>query len=216
MKRFIYSTITIVIILFGYYLYDFFSGFHKTDWDLDKEYLWLFKDSVQKQINTDYGISCIGENDIISTFHYKSKTITAWEFKNIKKFEEFELKTSLEICDGSASFSSYEMLNKKSNLPITIKKYFSLGNKYRIKLDKSAKIHSEIHGENYKGICVSLTKFSLNDEYWNDQIIFDFLDKSEKVFIIIYYTKNSSFLFLIESKEELDLNSYKLLNLSPN
>lgn len=216
MKRLIYITLILVAIIFCYYLFNFFSTFHRTDWELDEKYLWLFKDSVQDQINRDYSFSLIGENDIISIFHCKSKTITAWEFKNKKRFEGFELKTDMDIFDGSTTYSSYEILNKKSNLPITVKKYFFLGNKIRIKLDKSAKIHKEILGENYEGIFVSLTKFSLNDENWNDQIIFDFLGKSAKVFIIVYYTKNSSFLFLIESKEELDSNSYKMLNLSTN
>ncbi|MBP6302607.1 MAG: hypothetical protein KBB37_09805 [Bacteroidia bacterium] len=207
----------LVAIVLGYCVYFFtvLTYSHSVDWDMDKQYLWLFKDSVIKEINTDYSYSDVEDRDVYNNFHYKDYNIVIWDFKDLRdaNLQNVVIKNQVELGSSAVKFSSGEILNKKSDMEIAVKFRFAFSDAMNINIDTYSEIYKPIQGKNYKGFYGNLNKFSLSDGKDEHQIIFDYTEGKTQSVVLVYKNQRGFYLIVINSKQKLDENCIDVLNI---
>jgi hypothetical protein len=191
-------------VLIGYFVYIFstiFKNGHSIDWETYKQYMWIFKDSAKKDVET-FGVSCVQKNDIYNNFRYKvDYNVILWEFKETEGIDLKSIAINQNISLENIKFESGEILNKGDILEIPIKYDFSFNQIKYLNIDRYSKIKKEIEGVNYKGFYGNVNKMSLSDGNYNHQIIFNYKDgitptlflfykKTQFIYVIIVFLKN--------------------------
>lgn len=211
------SGVVILTLISGYSIYFFtvLSYSHSVDWDMDKQYLWLFKDSVIKDINTDYSFSKVEERDVYNNFHYKDYNIVIWDFKDLRdaNLQNVLIKNHVELGSSKVKFSAGEILNKKSDMDIAIKFRFAFSDVMNINLDTYSEMFRTIQGKNYKGFYGNLNRFSLSNGRGEHQIFFDYTEGKTQSVVLVYKNKTGFYLIVINSKQKIDENCIDILNL---
>lgn len=211
------SGVVILTLISGYSIYFFtvLSYSHSVDWDMDKQYLWLFKDSVIKDINTDYSFSKVEERDVYNNFHYKDYNIVIWDFKDLRdaNLQNVLFKNHVELGSSKVKFSAGEILNKKSDMEIAIKFRFAFSDVMNINLDTYSEMFRTIQGKNYKGFYGNLNRFSLSNGRGEHQIIFDYTEGKTQSVVLVYKNQTGFYLIVTNSKQKIDENCIDILNL---
>jgi hypothetical protein len=207
----------LVAMVLGYCVYFFtvLTYSHSVDWEMDKQYLWLFKDSVIKEINTDYSFSDVEDRDVYNNFHYKDYNIVIWDFKDLReaKLENIAIKTQVELGSDVVKFRAGEILNKKSDMRIAVKFMFAFSDAMNINVDTYSEMYKPIQGKNYKGFYGNLNRFSLCDGKDEHQIIFDYTEGKTQSVVLVYKNQLGFYLIVINSKQKIDENCIDILNL---
>lgn len=207
----------LIAMFLGYCVYFFtvLTYSHSVDWEMNKQYLWLFKDSVKKDINTDYSFSKVEDRDVYNNFHYKDYNITIWDFKDLleAKLDNVLVKTQVELGSEAVKFRAGEILNKKSDMEITVKFRFAFSDAMNINLDTYSEMYKSIQGKNYKGFYGNLNKFSLSDGKDEHQIIFDYREGKTQSVVLVYKNQRGFYLIVMNSKQKLDESCIDILNL---
>ncbi len=182
---------------------------------MDKQYIWLFKDSVKKDINTDYSFSKVEDRDVYNNFHYKGYNIVIWDFKDLRDsdLQNVLIKNQVELGSNAAKFSAGEILNKKSDMKIAIKFRFAFSDAMNINLDTYSEMYRTIKGKNYKGFYGNLNRFSLSNGRDEHQIIFDYTEGKTQSVVLVYKNQLGFYLIVINSKQKIDENCIDILNL---
>jgi hypothetical protein len=199
-KTLIWIGIILLIAYFIYFLYVFFITSHMPSWQQCKQYMWVFKDSIKKDIDTSYCFSYVKKRDVYNNYHYRGTyNIIVWEFKDQINTELNEVLFLQNANLYNVNFKSGQVLNKGSDLEINIKSGFGFNDSIKINLDEYSKIEREIKGTNYSGFYGYINNMSLSDEQDRHQIIFDFTGGKTRTVFLIYKGHNSFFLIMINA-----------------
>lgn len=217
MKR-AFKIIVTSILVFGlcYFVY-FFYGImrysHSADWQTYKQYMWIFKDSVRNSVDTNFSYSFVKKKDVYTNFHYRSINLLLWDFKDviISNLSKVTINHNINLDD--VKFGSGEILNKGSDMEITIKYGFAFNNNININLDRYSKIERNIEGANYKGFYGVINRLALSDEKGKQQILFDYTNGQTPTVFIVYKGCNSFYIIMINSEQPIDENIINMLNL---
>jgi hypothetical protein len=214
-KTIVYTLVLIVISYFIWFFYGIIRYSHSSDWETYKEYMWIFKDSVKKDIDTDFNYSYVRKRDVYNNIHYKgsSYNIIVWEFKDLSNVDLKEISINQNINLDNIEFTSGEILNAKSDLEITINYGFDFNYKMSVNLDAESKIEKNIEGINYKGFSGYINKMSLSDKKNKHQIIFNYTNGKTPTVLLLYKGHQSFYLIMINAEKPLDENIIKILNL---
>ncbi|MEY3499766.1 MAG: hypothetical protein RL308_1435 [Bacteroidota bacterium] len=213
----------IIILLIGNLIVKSSIYGHSTDWELHRDYMWIFKDSIKNDIDT-IGFSYVGKDNILNNFHYKSDiynydfgyNIIVWEFKNLKKINLKEISINNQFDLYNIQFEEGETLNKGTDLETDVKYGFSFDNGINLNVDESDSIISYYNGSNYKGCYGYFRQISLSNKKDGHQIIFhNYLD-SALTSILIYKKGSSIFLIVIQSEKHFDDDIINLFNFNGN
>jgi hypothetical protein len=214
LKTVYYLSVIFLICFFGYFICSILFFSHKTDWEKHKEYLWIFNDSVKNEINVNISYSYVKNQDIYNCFHYKEYNIIVWEFKNLYNLNLKNINFHQYIYLRNVKFISGQILNKNSDLEITIKYWFDFDSILNLNLDENSRIEGEFKSSNYKGFYGTIKKMSMSNSEYEHQILFDYTEQKEPSTLIVYKGHGSFFLIIINSKNHIDEKIVSILNLS--
>jgi hypothetical protein len=105
---------SIIILYFGYAVYKIVRYSHSSDWETYKQYTWLLKDSVRRDIDTVFSFSHVKKTDVLNTIHYKGSKITIWDFKDLVAMDLDKIAFDSNIYLDNAKVTSGEVLDKRS------------------------------------------------------------------------------------------------------
>lgn len=195
-----------------------------------KQYMCFFDDSIKRDVDTVLNYSYVKERDVYNNFHYIPNSagidmsdkfiyhrkdtiynVIIWEFKDLSniKLDEIIIKPDVDLTN--IKLESGEVINKNSDLEISIIQRFSF-KKLGVELNTRSTLQKEIQGTNYKGFCGVVSKMSLINETSSAQIFFNFFPEKQTV-LLFYKGHQSFFLIMINSDKTFDEEIIKILNL---
>lgn len=215
LKIIIIASISMLVISYlSYIFYGIIRYSHSSDWQTYKQYIWIFKDSAKKDINTNFCFSYVKERDVYNNFDYKDiYNVMVWEFKDLGNAELKKSTINQNVDLEDVKFDSGEILNKGSNLELTINYGFVFNSAINVNLDKYSKIERTFKETNYKGFYGSINQMSFSDEKGEHQILLDFTKRITPTLFLFYKGHQSFYIIMIYSKNPFDENIIKILNL---
>lgn len=214
LKIIIAVAIAILIGFFANFFYGIIRYSHSSDWEIYKEYMWVFKDSVKSDINTKFSHTYLKERDVYNDFSYKGAYgIVVWEFKDLSNIELKKATINQNVNLDDVKFETGEILNKKSGLEATIKYGFAFNSAMNVNLDKNSKIERTFEGTNYKGFYGSIDEMSLSNQKGEHEILLNYTDGLTPTMFLFYKGHQSFYVIMINSKKPFDESIIKILNL---
>lgn len=213
-KIVLFSIALIALCYIGYFIYGVVKYSHSHDWETYKNYYWIFKDPIKKEIDTNYSYSLVKDSDVYNDFSYKDYRIILWEFNDLgnKTVSEIIYNENVDL-DNIRKFRSGEILNKNSDLEITVKFGFSLENGFKINLDKNSSIDKKLTGDCYQGFYGHISKLSLCNNNEEHQIILNYTEGITPSIFLIYEKNEKFYIIIINSKKQLEEDIINILNL---
>lgn len=193
------------------------SNWHFVSWDKPDNYLWVFKNDIVNNINVDPRYSYYTKRDAYNNYRYNDTiNIIVWEFKEFENLELSDIVFYKNSNLNDVKFSSGQIINKDSDLEITMQYRFHFDNELNIYLGANSVIKKEIKAYNYKGFYGSINKMLFtNEQKSKPQIFFDYADGSQSSLFLFYKHNTYFYLILINSLGPLDENIIDILNLPP-
>ncbi|SHG60262.1 hypothetical protein SAMN05443663_103278 [Flavobacterium defluvii] len=208
------SVSVLVISYLSYFFYGVIRYSHSSDWQTYKQYMWIFKDSAKKDINTNFCYSYVKERDVYNNFDYRDiYNIVVWEFKDLGNAELKKSTINQNVNLEDVKFESGEILNKNSDMEITISYGFVFNSAINVNLDNYSKIQRTFKGTNYKGFYGSINQMSFSNEKGEHQVLSDFTKGPTPTVFLFYKGHQSFYIIMINSKNPFDENIIKILNL---
>lgn len=206
-------------LIVGYYSWSIFiivKNSHHVDMSDYSPYMWIFKDSVKDDVNTNMFISYTRERDLFSEYVLKSGYyVTIWEFKDLGQTKLSDVPIHSEVDLSDVEISSKEVLNSKDVPNYTTELGFKFSGSIGLNIDDQSKIIKQIDTPKYKGFYGVVNKLSLSNENGKHLIIFDYSRKNQPTLFLFYKTSRSFYVILINSRNvPFDENIVRLLNLS--
>jgi hypothetical protein len=212
-KIIVYSAISLVICYFVYFLMGILIFSHSHDRKTYKQYMWLFKDSVKNDIDTNFSYSYFKKRDIYNNIHYKRiNHIIIWEFKDLSSADLNKIAINQNVNLDNIKFWSGEVLNVRGSVEIMVNYGFAFKN-MNLNLDNISKIERHFETVNYKGFYGILNKMSLSNEKGEHQIIFEYAHSRTPTVLLLYKGHKSFYLIMINSEKPFDESIIEILNL---
>jgi hypothetical protein len=210
--------IALITIVAGYLLYFVFNAFryaYVPSWITYKDYMWVFKDSTKSDVDTNFCYSYVRKKDIYNNFHYKKiYNIALWDLEDLK----YSVLDDISINQGANLYDlkivSGEVLNKDSDIEITIKFGNKFTNKMIVQLDKNSKIDRIIETEMYKGFYGSINRMTFNNEKNEAQILFNYAKGSTPSIFLVYKGHGGFYAIIINSEQPFDEKIINILDLN--
>ena len=214
LKIIIAGVIIIVISYLSYFFYGIIRYSHASDWQTYKQYMWIFKDSAKKDINTNFCYSYVKDGDVYNNFNYKdSYNIIVWEFRGLGHGALRNSIINQNVNLEDVKFGSGEILNKGGDLEFTNSYNFVFTSAINVNLDKYSKIERTFNSINYKGFYGSINQMSLSDEKGEHQILSNFTKGPTPAVFLFYKGHQSFYLIMIYSRVPFNESIIKILNL---
>jgi hypothetical protein len=176
--------------------------------------MWIFKDSIKNDIDTISSYSQVNRRDVYTNFHYKEDyNVLIWEFKDLGNTDLAKIVINQNVKLSDIKFFSGEILNKNSDMEITVNYGFSFMYDMSLNLDKSSTIERTFEMHNYKGFYGTINQMSLSDEQGKHQILFNYRLGKEPSVLILYKGHKSFFLIIINSEKPFDESIINILNI---
>lgn len=210
--------IAISIVSLGFYFFGILKSTHKTEFKNFNRYLWLFQDSLHKDINKYFYVGRIGERDIMYDYIYRNENsnyyITIWELKDLINNDLNEILINQNANLEIVKFEWGEIFNENSVLPkITMKMHLSFRNWMSVNLNENSKITNFINSENYKGFYGTIDKMSFNNDKGEVLVLFEYKKEPLQSLVIFYKCNYGFYAILINSSETIDENILNILAL---
>ena len=206
----------IIAIVISYFAHLFINsiryGYH-IDLKNPEPYLWMFKDSVRKDIDPHAFVGSIRDKDVCYHYNYQKYHITIWEFKELSiaqlKIIPINLNQDLEnvkLVPGVTLHSGYSP-------EYTIKYGAFFNSSMEINLDQLSSIDTTFETPNYKGFYGKLHKISFSEQ-GNTWVMIDYLDEHPSTLFLIYKKYLRFFIIKIDCDNSFDASKViKILNL---
>lgn len=219
------SRITIIIIIaFLVLIVGFFANFifsrikysYSIDWEIPKQYIWIFQDSVKKDIDLKASVSFVRDRDVLNGINYKyNYPFWIWEFKDLNGIDLEKIRISQNINLHDIKVGSGVILNQENVLEFTVKYDFAFKNSLELNLERESKIIKSIKGPNYLGFYGIVKKMALSDIHDGHQIIFDYIEGQTPTVLLFYKGHHSFYLIIANALRgaPLDENIIRILNL---
>lgn len=180
-------------------------------------YMWVFNDSVKKDVDTIFFVGQIRERDILYQYRLKNKyLVSIWELKDLSTIQLDEIPINSNVDLSDVHIMPYELLNKHESPEMTVELGFSLDNTINLNLDNYSKIIKTIDTPKYRGFYGEVSKLSISNEKGKHLIVFDYPEEKQPTVFLFYKTARSFYIIFIKAKEKapIDENVIQLLNLS--
>jgi hypothetical protein len=219
MKRIKILLTIIASLIIGYYSWSLFiivKNRHHVDMSDYSPYMWIFKDSIKNDVDTDMFISYTKERDLYYDYVLKSGYfVSIWEFKDLGQIKLSDVPIHRDVSLSDVEILSKEVLNSKDIPSIITELGFKFVGSIGLNIDDQSKIIKQLDTPNYKGFYGMVNKLSLSNEKGKHLIIFDYSRKNKPTLFLFYKTTKSFYVILINSRNvPFDESIIKLLNLS--
>lgn len=188
-----------------------------------KEYRWIFKDSILKEIDT-LAFSDIRENDVNVHFRYKGDyinmepayLISVWHFKNQRKFELKNVK--FDCCRDlfSIDLEGYFIYNLDSKIEQYVDQKDDFGNGLDVVLDENSSIDTIFSGHDYTGFLGHSRKYAVDSKIKKNMIVYTNELTNDKVLFCVYQKGENVFLIKVVSEKEFDQDFMKIFSFYRN
>lgn len=210
-----------IICLVGcYYTYNFFTMIkysHGIEMDDYEPYMWIFQDSVRKDVDTSFFAGHIRERDILYQYRFKNKyLVSIWELKDLNKIQLDEIPINSNVDFSGINIMPSEGLNKGVSPKITVELGFSLDSTISLNLDNNSKIITTIETPKYRGFYGKVNKLSISNEKGKHIIQLDYPYENPYTVFLFYKSSRSFYIIFIKANEKvpLDENVIQYLKLS--
>jgi hypothetical protein len=204
----------LLMIIYGHH-FEIGNGNHK--------YLWLFQDSIRKDIDTSLFLGCVRKRDLLYLYSYPNYhhfnppiqyRISIWEFKDLSRAELDKVSFNTNVNLDNLRPNSFETLNSHLSPEFIIKYGFSFNNNININLNEYSKVYKIINEKNYKGFYGVVNQISFSDENRKHLIFIDYHGYWQEPTLFLLYKYNKRFyVIIINSKKPIDDNTIMILNL---
>jgi hypothetical protein len=180
---------------------------HSEDWNMSKDYMWIFKDSIKKDIDTTISFSWVNKRDICNHFIYKGHyLITLWDFKDLYplNLNDVVINTNVTIKDIDTYYGKGEVLDSKGSPKTVVKFGRTFHTKININLDYNSKIINNLSSKNYKGFYGIVNEMSFTNESEEDYIQFIYPDGKIPTLLLLYKNMNGFYVIIIESNDNIN------------
>lgn len=207
-KNILKMVISIPVIYYGYFLFNFFYHGHRVTYELDSKYTSLIKAKYIPNILQYPAVKEESKYETINSFHYLSSTdtlyISIWEIKELKNISIEKVFFNKNVDLSDVVFQRGEILNGKTTCDINIKYHPEYGSMFNVDFDKDAQILNQNEGRGYKWIYLQANKVAFSDYERNYQTLisspngsnkllgFLFLEK-KGIFYIVFIRSNNTF-----------------------
>ena len=199
--------LTIFAVIIFLIIFRLCSNVHSGDWEKPKDYMWIFKDSVKKDIDTTFYFSWVKKRDIYNHFIYKGHYfITLWDFKDLYPLDldDVIINSKVSLDELDTSDGKGEVLNSKSSPKIAIRFGRTFHNKIKINLDNNSDILKRIEKENYKGFYGIVNKMTFSNGSNEDCIQFLYPKGKEQTLLLLCKRNPEVYLIIIESQDSIN------------
>jgi hypothetical protein len=199
--------IAIFAVMISLLIFHVCSNVHNGDWKRSKDYLWIFKDSIKKDIDTNFTYSWVKKRDIYNHFIYQGHyLITLWDFKDLYKLDldDAIINSNVTLDKLDTYYGKGEVLNSKSSPKIAIRFGRTFHNKIKINLDNNSEILKKIETKNYKGFYGVVNEMTFTNESDEDYIQFIYPDGKIPTLLIVYKKLTGFYIIIIESNDNLN------------
>ena len=222
-KIIISGIIAIVIVYFARFI--FYVAVYQYDIDMrfNKEYFWLFKDSIKKDIDTVFFGSFNRKKDIIYKYIYNKYSehffynITIWEFKDLNPIELNKIPINKNIDLDNIKLRRGETLDSGFSPETTVEFGPFFNNKIIFNVDKYSEIDSCFETTKYKGFYGKINKISFSNEKGKHLVLINYIDGRTPILFLIYKHNQRFFVIIVKSNkplnEPLNKDIIKIFNL---
>lgn len=222
-KIIISGIIAIVIVYFARFIF-FVSIYHYDD-DLkfNKEYFWLFKDSIKTEIDTVFFGSSTRKKDAIYYYIYNKYSerffynIIIWEFKDLNPIEFKKITINKNIDLDNIKLRRGEIQNSGNNPEINVEYGPFFNNKIIFNVGKYSEIDSCFETTKYKGFYGNVNKISFSNEKGKHLVLINYIDGRTPILFLIYKKNQRFFVIIVKSNkplnEPLNKDIIKIFNL---
>lgn len=190
---------------------------HGIEMDDYEPYMWIFQDSVRRDVDTSFFAGHIRERDILYQYRFKNKyLVSIWELKDLNKIQLDEIPINSNVDFSGINIMPSEGLNKGVSPEITVELGFSLDSTISLNLDNNSKIIKAIETTSYKGFFGEVNKLSISNEKGKHIILLDYPEENQSTVFLFYKTSKSFYIIFIKAKDKvpLDESVIQFLNLS--
>lgn len=205
-----------VVTYFAYNIFTFIKNIHGIEMDDYEPYMWVFQDSVRKDVDTSFFVGHIRERDILYQYRFKNKyLVSIWELKDLNKIQLAQIPINSNVDFSDVQISPSESLNKGVSPEITIELGFLLNSTISLNIDNNSKIIKTIETPTYRGFYGEVNKLSVSNEKGKHIILLDYPKENPSAVFLFYKTARSFYIIFIKAKEKvpLDENVVQYLNL---
>lgn len=203
------NSLTILLtFLFGviiYFIIHIYTNMHHSSWDRQKNYTWIFKDSIIQYIDTNARFSWVKESDVLNHFIYdKHFPIAVWDFKDMKDIELKDASINYNVSTSDIEdilIGKGEVLNSRSNPEIAIKFNSKFDNKININLSKSSTVLKTFESKNYKGFYGYIDGMSFTNSKYDDYIYFRYPRGKMLTLLLLYKSSKGFFVIKIQNND---------------
>jgi hypothetical protein len=190
---------------------------HGIEMDDYEPYMWVFQDSVRKDVDTSFFVGEIRERDILYQYRFKNQyLVSIWELKDLSNIQIDKIPINSNVDLSNVQISPSESLNKNVTPKITVELGFSLDSTISLNLDTNSKIITTIETPKYRGFYGEVNKLSISNEKGKHIIQLDYPYENPYTVFLFYKTQRSFYIIFIKAKEKvpLDENVIQYLDLS--
>lgn len=212
MKKLKIVLIFIACLVGCYFTYNFFTMIkysHGIEMDDYEPYMWIFQDSIRKDVDTSFFAGHIREKDILYQYRLKNKyLVSIWELKDLSKIQLGEIPINSNVDLSNVQISPSESLNKNVTPEITVELGFSLDSTISLNLDTNSKIITTIETPNYRGFYAEVNILSISNEKGKHIIQLDYPYENPYTVFLFYKTQRSFYIIFIKAKEKVPLDEH--------
>jgi len=178
--------------------------------------MWLFKDSVQKQIDSFDCVANVRKSDILATYNYKKGIyIIIWEFKDLNSVNIKAIPFKQDVYLDEIKFPTGEGFLKNLSIFPYVKVGFKLPFEHhlQVNLNSKSEIVSLIEGSNYKGFLGKINKMSFSNGKGDHPILFDYGGRIQQTLFFFYKKNGRFFTIVVNSTVPFDERIINIFNL---
>ena len=211
----------IILGLFGNFIFKYLYYGYSSDFETQKKYEWIFKQSYLTEFD-NLGSASYNRFDVFNDYHYKGDYtnndmgigITVWEFKNQSNLSLNNISLNNRTNLYNVLYSEYQTINSGSKLEVNVQYGYSFENGIKVYIDDSDTIKSFYKNSKYKGFYGNFRKISLSNRNGESQILFHNDLKSSLTSMVFYKKLSSLYVIVFNSEKHFDKDVIKMLNLN--
>ncbi len=213
-KLIVSIAIAIIIGYFGYDIIYVMIYVHHFDNSNYKACLWIFSDSVQKDIDTTAVCGSVRKTDKIYTYIYKHHYfISIWEIKALHDVDINKIVIKKNIMLGHVKLKPGEILDVGSGIETQVKFGPFLKDTIVIDLDNNSKSIRTFEKANYRGFYGSVSRMAFENGEGEIIALEEYTREFIPTLFLMYKANNSFYTITIHSDKPFDENIINILNL---
>jgi hypothetical protein len=210
------GVISAIVIYFAYTIFITFKYSHSAELFNSGRYIWMFNDSVQRNIDSTYCFGEVRESDILYSYNISQKYfVSIWEFKEIKVRDVQAIPFIPNVQLDNLVWTTSERLHINYYAANTVKSKLPFGDFITVNFNKKTKVEKQITGKNLKGFYGTIDKLSLQNREGENLILFDYQGQIRPTLFLLYKLHSSFFIITVNSHPNIQFDDsiIKILNL---